>query len=118
MEKCASIGPCSQAVGEGYSACVSGHGDVDPEPGEGSTVDVRDGPHQTVAMISGIRAAADTSLDIAVKSIVSVRDMDDDAINRAPEEYRDGPCRARSGRVEALPVDTGVQIKRIATKDR
>ena len=114
----APIGPYSQAVGAtGALVFTSGQIPIDPAGGEVVAGDIRAQTHRVFENLMAVLAAANTSMDRAVKVNVFLRDMDDFSIvNEVYQEHFPGDATpARSTlQVARLPKDVGVEIDMIA----
>ncbi|MCL5946989.1 MAG: Rid family detoxifying hydrolase [Chloroflexi bacterium] len=109
------IGPYSQAVVAGNLAFVSGQGPADPATGQRAE-DIEAQTHQVLRNIRAILEAADSSLDLVVKTTCYLRDMNDfGRFNAVYASYfpMNPPARTtiQAGR---LPGDIGIEIDAIA----
>lgn len=114
-----AIGPYSQGMVDGETVYVSGQGPVDPETGEIVSDDIRVQTDRTLKNVGAILEAGGSSLDEVVKATVFVTDMDDyAAVNEVYAEHMSEPYPARSAvQVVELPIDIGVEIEVIATRN-
>lgn len=111
-----AIGPYSQAVQIGSLLYTSGQIPLDPATGEVVQGDIKLQTKRVLDNLAGVLAAAGSSFDQVVKTMVFIKDMNDfSALNEVYAEYfvNDPPARSC---VEAarLPKDVKVEIELIA----
>lgn len=111
-----AIGPYSQAVQIGSLLYTSGQIPLDPATGEVVQGDIRLQTKRVLDNLAGVLAAAGSSFDRVVKTMVFIKDMNDfSALNEVYAEYfvNDPPARS-CVEVARLPKDVKVEIELIA----
>ena len=111
-----AIGPYSQAVQIGSLLYTSGQIPLDPATGEVVQGDIRLQTKRVLDNLAGVLAAAGSSFDQVVKTMVFIKDMNDfSALNEVYAEYfvNDPPARS-CVEVARLPKDVKVEIELIA----
>ncbi len=113
----AAIGPYSQAVVAGELVFCSGQIALDPATGKVVEGDARLQTKQVLTNLGHVLAAAGSSLDLALKTTVFLKDMNDyAAVNEVYATFFPGkkpPARA-AVEVARLPRDVRVEIDCIA----
>ena len=111
-----AIGPYSQAVQIGNLLYTSGQIPLDPATGEVVQGDLKLQTKRVLDNLAGVLAAAGSSFDQVVKTMVFIKDMNDfSALNEVYAEYfvNDPPARS-CVEVARLPKDVKVEIELIA----
>lgn len=111
-----AIGPYSQAVQIGSLLYTSGQIPLDPATGEVVQGDIKLQTKRVLDNLAGVLAAAGSSFDRVVKTMVFIKDMNDfSALNEVYAEYfvNDPPARS-CVEVARLPKDVKVEIELIA----
>lgn len=111
-----AIGPYSQAVQIGNLLYTSGQIPLDPATGEVVQGDIKLQTKRVLDNLAGVLAAAGSSFDQVVKTMVFIKDMNDfSALNEVYAEYfvNDPPARS-CVEVARLPKDVKVEIELIA----
>ncbi|MGM9571476.1 MAG: RidA family protein [bacterium] len=111
-----AIGPYSQAVQIGSLLYTSGQIPLDPATGEVVQGDIKLQTKRVLDNLAGVLAAAGSSFDQVVKTMVFIKDMNDfSALNEVYAEYfvNDPPARS-CVEVARLPKDVKVEIELIA----
>lgn len=111
-----AIGPYSQAVQIGSLLYTSGQIPLDPTTGEVVQGDIKLQTKRVLDNLAGVLAAAGSSFDQVVKTMVFIKDMNDfSALNEVYAEYfvNDPPARS-CVEVARLPKDVKVEIELIA----
>lgn len=114
----AAIGPYSQAVECGGVVYTSGMIPINPATGELVTGSVEEQAEQAISNLEALLAAAGSSMDKVVKTVVFISDMEDFArINEVYAKHFKEPYPARSCvQVARLPKDVAIEIEAIAEK--
>lgn len=114
----AAIGPYSQAVECGGMVYTSGMIPINPATGELVTGSVEEQAEQAISNLEALLAAADSSIDKVVKTVVFISDMEDfGKINEIYAKHFKEPYPARSCvQVARLPKDVAIEIEAIAEK--
>lgn len=111
-----AIGPYSQAVQIGSLLYTSGQIPLDPATGEIVKGDIKLQTKRVLDNLAGILAAAGSSFEQVVKTMVFIKDMNDfSALNEVYAEYFVNDYPARSCvEVARLPKDVKVEIELVA----
>ncbi|CAG8473649.1 8459_t:CDS:2 [Ambispora gerdemannii] len=111
-----AIGPYSQAIIANGFVFASGQIPVIPETGEIVSEDVREQTRQSMKNLQNILEAANSSLELLVKTTVFIKDMNDfAAINQVYAELLGANRPARACvEVARLPKDVKVEIDGVA----
>ncbi len=114
----AAIGPYSQAVETGGMVYTSGMIPINPATGELVTGSVEEQAEQAISNLEALLAAAGSSIEKTVKTVVFIRDMEDFAkINEIYAKHFKEPYPARSCvQVARLPKDVAIEIEAVAEK--
>jgi 2-iminobutanoate/2-iminopropanoate deaminase len=110
------IGPYSQAIRTEALVFASGQAGLDPETGKLVEGGVEAQTRQVLANIKSVLEAADSSLDLVVKTTVFLKNMSDfPKMNAIYGEYfaKNPPARTTIAAAE-LPVNALVEIEAIA----
>lgn len=112
-----AIGPYSQGVAFGDLIFTSGQIPVNPETSE-IPAGIAEQTRQVLKNISGVLEAAGSSMDKVLKTVVSIKDMNDFAtMNEVYASFFTEPYPARTTvEVARLPKDVLVEIEAIAYK--
>jgi len=112
----AAIGPYSQAIKVGNLLFSSGQIPLDPATGELVNSDISSATKRVMENIRGILAAAGTSFENVIKTVVYLKDMADFvAVNEIYSQYFTTKEPARSCvQVAKLPKDAMIEIEIIA----
>lgn len=112
-----AIGPYSQGVAFGDLIFTSGQIPVNPETSE-IPAGIAEQTRQVLKNISGVLEAAGSSMDKVLKTVVSIKDMNDfAAMNEVYASFFSEPYPARTTvEVARLPKDVLVEIEAIAYK--
>lgn len=112
-----AIGPYSQGVAFGDLIFTSGQIPVNPETSE-IPAGIAEQTRQVLKNISGVLEAAGSSMDKVLKTVVSIKDMNDfAAMNDVYASFFSEPFPARTTvEVARLPKDVLVEIEAIAYK--
>ena len=112
-----AIGPYSQGVAFGDLIFTSGQIPVNPETSE-IPAGIAEQTRQVLKNISGVLEAAGSSMDKVLKTVVSIKDMNDfGAMNEVYASFFSEPYPARTTvEVARLPKDVLVEIEAIAYK--
>ena len=112
-----AIGPYSQGVAFGDLIFTSGQIPVNPETSE-IPAGIAEQTRQVLKNISGVLEAAGSSMDKVLKTVVSIKDMNDfAAMNEVYASFFTEPYPARTTvEVARLPKDVLVEIEAIAYK--
>lgn len=111
----AAIGTYSQAIRTGDTLYISGQIPLVPETGEMVSGDIRDQIRQVFDNLQAVAAAADASLNDAVKINVYLVDLGHFAdVNEIMANYLEAPYPARAAvQVAALPRGAAVEADAI-----
>lgn len=114
----AAIGPYSQAVECGGMVYTSGMIPINPATGELVTGSVEEQAEQAISNLEALLAAAGSSIEKVVKTVVFISDMEDfGKINEIYAKHFKEPYPARSCvQVARLPKDVAIEIEAIAEK--
>lgn len=112
------IGPYSQAVVAGGLVFTAGQIALHPETGQLCNASFREEARRVLDNLAAVLNAAGSSLDLAVKVTIFLRDMDRFAeLNEIYAEYFGGSRPARSTvQAARLPKDVEVEIDVIAAR--
>lgn len=112
-----AIGPYSQGVAFGDLIFTSGQIPVNPETSE-IPAGIAEQTRQVLKNISGVLEAVGSSMDKVLKTVVSIKDMNDfAAMNEVYASFFSEPYPARTTvEVARLPKDVLVEIEAIAYK--
>lgn len=112
----AAIGPYSQAIRAGDLLFCSGQIPLDPATGQLVEGSLEVQTRRVMENIKAVLAAAGTSLDRVVKTVIFLSTMDDFAeVNRVYGEYLSDPPPARSTVAAAgLPKGARLEIEVVA----
>jgi reactive intermediate/imine deaminase len=111
----AAIGTYSQAIAAGGAVWLSGQIPLDPATMALGTGDIEAEVRQVFRNLAAVAAAADATLDDAVRFTVFLTDLGDFAVvNRVMEEVLQPPYPARvTVQVSALPKGARVEVDAI-----
>ncbi|MCH5267146.1 MAG: RidA family protein [Lachnospiraceae bacterium] len=114
----AAIGPYSQAIEVNGMIYTSGMIPIDPATGELVTGSVEEQAEQAISNLEALLAAAGSSIEKAIKTVVFINNMDDfAAINEVYAKHFKEPYPARSCvQVARLPKDVAIEIEAVAMK--
>ena len=112
-----AIGPYSQGVVFGNLIFTSGQIPVNPETSEIPS-GIAEQTRQVLKNISGVLEAAGSSMEKVLKTVVSIKDMNDfAAMNEIYSSFFSGPFPARTTvEVSRLPKDVLIEIEARAYK--
>lgn len=112
-----AIGPYSQGVSFGDLIFTSGQIPVNPATSE-IPAGIKEQTKQVLSNISAVLEAAGSSMDKVLKTVVSIKDMNDfAAMNEVYASFFKEPFPARTTvEVARLPKDVLVEIEAIAYK--
>lgn len=115
----AAIGPYSQAIEVNGMIYTSGMIPIDPSTGELVTGSVEAQAEQAISNLEALLAASGSSIEMAVKTVVFISNMDDfGKINEVYAKHFKEPYPARSCvQVARLPKDVAIEIEAVAVKN-
>jgi 2-iminobutanoate/2-iminopropanoate deaminase len=111
-----ALGPYNVAIRVGDLVFTAGQLGLDPKTGELVTGGVEVEAQQAMKNLANVLDAADSSLDLAVKTTIFLRDMNDFAtVNKVYGSFFHAAYPARSTvQVAALPKGGAVEIEVVA----
>jgi 2-iminobutanoate/2-iminopropanoate deaminase len=112
----AALGPYSQAIKVGDFVYTSGQVAIDPATGELIGEGIAEQTDRVLKNVSAVLEAAGSSLDLVVKTLVFLADMNDfAAMNEVYGKFFPGAPPARSTvQAARLPKDARVEIEAVA----
>ena len=114
----AAVGPYSQAIGVGHLVYTAGQVALNKETGRLVEGGIQEQAQQALENLKAVLEAANSGLDMVVKTTVFLQSMNDyAAVNEVYGRYFTGSAPARSAvAVAALPLGALVEIEAVALR--